>query len=260
MMRLVLLAAVVLMVATTVSPGAPVKKAKGPSKQKPPAEAGAAEAETVNPGVFLLRDPLVQEALRLSGSQKSAAAALAAEFNESIWRFRDAGIDSEVAVKEARRLNALIEPRLAELLSADQRDRLSGIALQVQGISALQLASTAEILSLSREQQARIAKLASAARTMAAKLSKNGDDDAERARRIGKLQEDLQRELLAVLTGPQRDRWRKLCGAPIELAKLQPLTAQAPEVRGVTEWINSEPLTLEGLRGKVVALHFWTFG
>jgi len=33
----------------------------------------------------------------------------------------------------------------------------------------------------------------------------------------------------------------------------------APELRGITEWINSEPLTLEGLRGTVVLVHFWTF-
>ncbi len=37
-------------------------------------------------------------------------------------------------------------------------------------------------------------------------------------------------------------------------------SAPAPEFQGVTKWINSEPLTLEKLRGKVVLVHFWTFG
>jgi peroxiredoxin len=37
-------------------------------------------------------------------------------------------------------------------------------------------------------------------------------------------------------------------------------TAQAPEFRGVTQWINSDPLTMAGLRGKVVLVHFWTHG
>jgi cytochrome c biogenesis protein CcdA/thiol-disulfide isomerase/thioredoxin len=34
----------------------------------------------------------------------------------------------------------------------------------------------------------------------------------------------------------------------------------APEVTGITAWINSEPTSLAALRGKVVLVHFWTFG
>jgi cytochrome c biogenesis protein CcdA/thiol-disulfide isomerase/thioredoxin len=33
----------------------------------------------------------------------------------------------------------------------------------------------------------------------------------------------------------------------------------APEVRGIAEWINSKPLTLRQLRGKVVLIDFWTY-
>lgn len=35
---------------------------------------------------------------------------------------------------------------------------------------------------------------------------------------------------------------------------------QAPELTGITQWWNSEPLTLAGLRGKVVIIDFWTYG
>ena len=35
---------------------------------------------------------------------------------------------------------------------------------------------------------------------------------------------------------------------------------QAPELVGITDWINSPPLTMADLRGKVVLVHFWTFG
>jgi cytochrome c biogenesis protein CcdA/thiol-disulfide isomerase/thioredoxin len=34
----------------------------------------------------------------------------------------------------------------------------------------------------------------------------------------------------------------------------------APELAGITAWINSDPVTLASLRGKVVLVHFWTFG
>lgn len=33
----------------------------------------------------------------------------------------------------------------------------------------------------------------------------------------------------------------------------------APEFSGLTGWMNSPPLTMSGLRGKVVFLEFWTF-
>ncbi|MCH8988785.1 MAG: redoxin domain-containing protein [Chloroflexi bacterium] len=33
----------------------------------------------------------------------------------------------------------------------------------------------------------------------------------------------------------------------------------APEIKGIKAWINSEPLTIEELRGKVVLVDFWTY-
>jgi hypothetical protein len=44
------------------------------------------------------------------------------------------------------------------------------------------------------------------------------------------------------------------------LVTAQPQTGQAaPEITG-GPWINSEPLTLGGLRGRVVLVEFWTYG
>lgn len=33
----------------------------------------------------------------------------------------------------------------------------------------------------------------------------------------------------------------------------------APEIEGISSWINSDPLTIAGLRGKVVLIDFWTY-
>jgi thiol-disulfide isomerase/thioredoxin len=38
-----------------------------------------------------------------------------------------------------------------------------------------------------------------------------------------------------------------------------PTASLAPEVQGIADWINSEPLTVRGLRGKVVLIDFWTY-
>ena len=39
-----------------------------------------------------------------------------------------------------------------------------------------------------------------------------------------------------------------------------PAVRQAPEFVGITDWIQSDPLTVASLRGKVVIVHFWTNG
>lgn len=43
------------------------------------------------------------------------------------------------------------------------------------------------------------------------------------------------------------------------IEKLPPQMGQAPELVGITGWINSPPLTLSELRGKVVLIDFWTY-
>jgi hypothetical protein len=42
-------------------------------------------------------------------------------------------------------------------------------------------------------------------------------------------------------------------------AQIVPLGAHAPEITG-GPWINSSPLTLSALRGRVVLIDFWTYG
>ena len=55
-------------------------------------------------------------------------------------------------------------------------------------------------------------------------------------------------------------------GLPFVLARAafaqQPAVfrARPPEFVDIEAWINSKPLTLAGLKGQVVVLHFWTFG
>jgi cytochrome c biogenesis protein CcdA/thiol-disulfide isomerase/thioredoxin len=44
-----------------------------------------------------------------------------------------------------------------------------------------------------------------------------------------------------------------------ELERAKAPAANAPPFRGIDDWINSKPLTIQGLRGKVVLVDFWTY-
>jgi cytochrome c biogenesis protein CcdA/thiol-disulfide isomerase/thioredoxin len=71
-------------------------------------------------------------------------------------------------------------------------------------------------------------------------------------------------------TATLQDKVERSDAAKRELRKLRgtgealPIVSEgrssiAPEVRGISEWINTEPLTLRELRGKVVLIDFWTY-
>lgn len=52
--------------------------------------------------------------------------------------------------------------------------------------------------------------------------------------------------------------WRVPAGLHVAAARL-PVEGELPSLDGATGWLNSEPLTLAGLRGKVAVVNFWTY-
>jgi hypothetical protein len=218
---------------------------------------------SLNPAVFLIRDPLVLTELQLSAAEERPLAAFAASANEEAWKLRDLVPEAGIGNDAVQKLNELIESNLAKILTAAQRERFDQIVLQVQGPPAIAGGKVADRLNLSGDQVDQVAKLSAATQSGVKQLRRQMGDSKDRVelyRQAEKLRSDLKRDLLGVLTPAQHNRWISLQGKPVDLTKMQMLTALAPELREVEAWINTAPLTFAQLRGQVVALHFWTFG
>ncbi len=43
------------------------------------------------------------------------------------------------------------------------------------------------------------------------------------------------------------------------VAALPPVNKNLPEFQGISQWLNSEPLSIANLKGSVVLIQFWTF-
>jgi hypothetical protein len=51
-----------------------------------------------------------------------------------------------------------------------------------------------------------------------------------------------------------------LAGHAVRAEQPVEMKVPAPELEGISDWINSKGFKLGDQRGKVVVLHFWTFG
>jgi peroxiredoxin len=74
------------------------------------------------------------------------------------------------------------------------------------------------------------------------------------------LKTDEQKKILALLKPAQQTTWRTLVGANFDTSNLGRPVFKAPQLIDTGEWINSPPLALADLRGKVVVVHFYACG
>ncbi len=92
-------------------------------------------------------------------------------------------------------------------------------------------------------------------------IQEKGRPRAAVQKQVDGIRSSESRKILRHLNGNQQSRWKSLIGRPAALSTFgQGLRYKAPEFAAGMTWINSSPVTMKSLRGKVVILHFYAFG
>lgn len=207
--------------------------------------------------ILLVRDPVVQQDLQFSSKQKEQVEEALGQIDPPLFALRDAK-ESNRREKVARLLGQLAA-QLTDILDEPQRRRLREIVVQAQGAAALATQTVVDELQLSANQARRMEEILAATKRASETLAQKAGH-GEKADKLAEIQAAGGKKMLAVLSPQQRQRFAALGGNRFDLTKLRPLAYKAPELTGIETWLNSEPLTLAQLRGKVVALNFFAYG
>lgn len=212
-------------------------------------ELHAAEAPPLSdPTIILIRDDAVRTELAVTPEQAKSLDELLRKHNRMLLAIRD--VTPSGADETAKPALAEIRAELAKLFNDEQKLRLQGLTLQAQGYDALLRKDIIEAVKLTEEQQAQLKEISAKFREQA---QQPGAD-------VPKLQAARHKEVVAVLTPEQQNQYGTLLGEAFDFSKVVKSPAWAPEFAGIEEWINSEPLTMAELKGKVVVVHFFAFG
>ncbi len=219
-------------------------------------------AETLVPQQLmgLLHAPEVHRELGLSDQQVHQLEQLFSRV-DGYW-FRARVLPADQKRQKLDEIETGMRRWLGNNLSREQVERVEQLTLQAQGIRCLLRPDVGQKLELSSEQTSELVALAKAANDAANKLRiatmKNEvtDEVREAAQSAGQKEQNAFRD---VLQPEQQQRLAGLIGTPFNTSSLRRIYPMAPELVSVENWINSRPLTLKGLRGKVVLLHFYAF-
>ncbi len=212
------------------------------------------------PYLFLVRDPVVLNDLKLSPKQREKVQRLNDDVDMAIWSMRNKGTEKYAELMEAA--TEKTKNRLASILTGKQIGRIAQCELRLLGMRSFLRPDVAERLELTADQTSEIRQvLETTFRSMGdlqARLADGGDAD-ELNQKYREVQIKQQKEVLNVLTNKQKTSYVKMLGATLDTTKLGRIKFKAPEFSPDSVWINSAPLKMAELKGKVVALHFYAF-
>ena len=192
-----------------------------------------------HPATMLLRSEPIQRELGLGVDQTAAVLEIVDGAELPLWRLRD--LPPEERDRSAGLILDSLRAKLGRVLTIRQLGRLNELVLQARGVQAVFDSRVAGVVRVTDGQVERIRTI------LTAGFRETNSAEAERS-------------AWAVLSVPQRQILASRVGRLLDLSAVPQIACKAPEIEGVTDWINSSPVTLASLHGKVVVVHYYAFG
>ena len=214
-----------------------------------------------DPAWSLLHEPAVVRELVLTPTQNQPYRGMLDELDAKFFPLRNKPNDE--AAKGAADILADATSRLESLLSEPQLRRLGEIQTRQQGTTALLRDGMTKLMNYKPQQKERLEAVISETLAATRELEKrvgNGEPREPLEKEYSELKRDELRKVTGVLTETQRSVWQKALGRDFDLTTLGRPAFKVPELVDSGDWLNSAPLTINALAGKVVVVHFYAFG
>lgn len=208
----------------------------------------------------LIHAPEIHQELKLTPSQVQRLEALFAEIDGPWFQARI------LPPEKQRPVITQIEGRLLkwfeQFADAQQRARLRQLEYRAQGIRMLLRPDLSQKLGLTSTQLDELAKRAQTSAEATKTLfqaTKSGKQTEEQKTAVVDATKAEQSGPQEIMKPEQMQKLNQILGEPFDTTQLKRIYPMAPEFRAVKNWINSSPLQLKQMRGKVVLVHFYAF-
>lgn len=173
-------------------------------------------------GAMMLMSPDVQRELNLTQTQMQQIQQYMQQQRDQMQQLfpqmRDATPEQRQKLME--QVVQKQEEAIGKILTAEQRTRWRQLQLQAEGPIALRRADVAKELNLNEEQRKKINDISTQHMQKQMQLWQQARDQnippQTLAQQAQQMQQQLQKDLLAVLSADQQEQWKKMQGKPFE--------------------------------------------
>lgn len=208
----------------------------------------------------LVHAPEVHKELELNAEQIKKLEALLANVDQTWFPSRILPDGKRRSVTDE--LEARVWKWFDDETTTKQKLRLKQLEYYAQATRMLLRSDVASQLDLNTTQLQKLAVLARATDKCELVLARTTFGASElpaikkRYEQATKAERDA---VMTILSPEQRSKLKSLMGSPFDASTLKRVYAFAPEFVPADHWINTSPLSMKELRGKVVLIHFYAF-